>query len=111
MSIEVKGADKLRAQLAAYKAKLAAATKKTVDETLHQIAEEARSNAPVDTGALRESIHVEEETGLAGKVVADADYAIDVELGTSHAPAQPFLGPAYFKALTEVAADLKANLK
>lgn len=51
-----------------------------------QVAENARSNAPVDTGAYRDSIHVEsDESGT--RVVAGTDHAVYVEWGTEDTPA------------------------
>lgn len=57
----------------------------------------AKRLCPVDTGRLRASItHALERDaqGLVGVVGTDVDYAPYVELGTSRAPAQPFLRPA-----------------
>lgn len=51
--------------------------------------------APYDTGALRESIHIEPgDTRASYQVVAGVPYARWVEFGTHRAPAQPFLTPA-----------------
>ena len=59
------------------------------------VADLAQQLAPVDTGALRESIHVEagDQAG-AYRVVAGVPYAVHVEFGTHKAAAQPFLTPA-----------------
>lgn len=57
----------------------------------------AKRLCPVDTGRLRASIsHAldRDGRGLVGVVGTDVDYAPFVELGTSRAPAQPFLRPA-----------------
>lgn len=59
----------------------------------------AQAAAPVDTGTLRASIHVESITGGGSSVTAtvatggEADYAIYVEMGTYKMAAQPFMGP------------------
>lgn len=66
------------------------------------IVELAKENAPVATGELRDSIHVEKD-GTDHKVVADADHAVFVELGTSKMAAQPFLGPAAAKVRRNLA--------
>jgi HK97 gp10 family phage protein len=69
-----------------------------VDAELNDAAEEikflAQELCPVDTGALKASIHVERIDHLAVQVRADAEYAAFVEYGTSRAPAQPFITPA-----------------
>lgn len=56
----------------------------------------AKQLVPVDTGALKASIHVE-EGGSEARVVAgneQVDYAPYVEYGTRHEAAQPFMTPA-----------------
>lgn len=50
----------------------------------------ARSRAPVETGRLRDSIHVVQE-GLTARVRTDCGYAAAVEFGTQRSPAQPFM--------------------
>jgi HK97 gp10 family phage protein len=62
------------------------------DQVVEEIAADARRLAPVDTGELRRSIHVDGD-----EVVASADHAVYVELGTRYMAAQPFLGPALYK--------------
>lgn len=59
----------------------------------NEVATVARQLAPVDTGALRDSIHVDLVDGEA-EVIADVPYAIFVEFGTSVDEAQPYLRPA-----------------
>jgi HK97 gp10 family phage protein len=59
---------------------------------------EAQLRAPVDTGALRASMSgttTRTVAGAVGEVGPTVDYGIYVELGTSRAPGQPFLGPAF----------------
>lgn len=59
------------------------------------VADLAQQLSPVDTGALRASIHVENGDAPGRyKVVASVPYAAAVEFGTRHAAAQPFLTPA-----------------
>ena len=53
----------------------------------------AKAQCPVDTGRLQASItHVRED--LTAWVGSGVEYAAYVELGTSRASAQPYLGPA-----------------
>lgn len=59
-------------------------------------AEEARRLAPVDTGELRDSITYEVRrtaTTFAIVVLAGANHALYIELGTSRMSAQPYLRP------------------
>lgn len=56
-----------------------------------------RPGPNVQTGRLRSSIAEElshDAEGLVERVGTDVEYAIYVEMGTSHAPAYPFLRPA-----------------
>jgi len=67
---------------------------RVVDNILEEIAEDARRYAPVDTGELLASIHVDKSER---RVVAEADHAAPVEMGSHYGPAQPYLRPALYK--------------
>jgi HK97 gp10 family phage protein len=60
------------------------------------IARDAQARVHVDSGALRDSIHVEDADNgfyvIAGN--DDVFYGIFEEFGTTHSPAHPFLIPA-----------------
>ena len=62
------------------------------------VVNEARTLAAVDTGAMRESIHIEDaevtESSAFVNVGPEVDYAIYQEFGTSKMKAQPFMRPA-----------------
>jgi HK97 gp10 family phage protein len=74
-----------------------AAVEKSAQENVARVAREieqdAKANAPVQTGYLRESIEAQVE-GKSAEVVAGAEYAGFVEFGTYKMPAQPFMSPA-----------------
>jgi len=74
-----------------------------------QVEAEAKVRAPVDTGALKNSIHTEKKkVGLYW--VADAvNYGIYNELGTSRMSAHPFMKPAVEK-VQQYLADLYRKL-
>lgn len=66
-----------------------------VVEHANKIASDARARAPVQTGFLRSSIHVESvRVGKEAQIVVGADYGRFVEYGTYKMAAQPFLNPA-----------------
>lgn len=67
------------------------------EKLAEDIAADARRNAPVDTGRLRNSIEVVPVDDKTVSVVATAPYAAHVELGTSDTRAQPFLKPAAYR--------------
>jgi HK97 gp10 family phage protein len=62
-----------------------------------EVAQKARELAPVDTGALRDSITSELVGGggpAEAQIVANVPYAGFVEFGTDDTPMQPYLRPA-----------------
>lgn len=84
-----------------------------MDETRDEAVAVAKARCPVDTGALQRSIHGD-VTVAGGKrtlvLAADESYALYVELGTSRAPAQPFLRPAVDAAAPKLTQRLRAAL-
>lgn len=72
-----------------------------------KIEAEAKVAAPVDTGFLQNSIASNFPDELTGVVSVGAEYGIYVEMGTVHAPAQPFLLPAAERAMKELGGELK----
>lgn len=67
----------------------AVVTKTAIDLQAH-----AQSNAPVDTGTLRNSIQARRIGPAAWVVEVGADYGVHVEWGTVKMAAQPYLRPA-----------------
>lgn len=65
-----------------------------VQKTVSDLEAAAKSNAPVDTGALQNSITGEMTGALSGQVRATAEYAAYVELGTRKMSPQPYMTPA-----------------
>ena len=58
----------------------------------------AASKAPVDTGALKASMHTERKGNLLYWVADGVEYGIFQELGTYKMRAQPFMIPAVERA-------------
>lgn len=54
----------------------------------------AKQNAPVDTGALRNSIQGRMTGDASGEVGVGVEYGVYVEYGTVNMAAQPFMRPA-----------------
>ena len=72
------------------------------------IAERAKERVPVETGHLRDAIHVSDASGFgAGFTVLAGDteafYGHLVEFGTVHSSAEPFLVPALEESKDQVA--------
>lgn len=70
------------------------------DEWSKKVADEMRSNAPVDTGRLRASIQPSSEGVRVG-----VDYAGFVEYGTSDTAPQPFAQPSVNRLADRAARD------
>jgi HK97 gp10 family phage protein len=64
---------------------------------------EAKINAPVDTGALRNSIFAKKLNKDTAMVGVGVDYAAYLEFGTHRQAAQPYLLPAVYKVLRDSA--------
>jgi len=60
----------------------------------NRMAQQAKNNAPVRSGALMESIGFKKVKRMEYKVGSDKPYAAYVEYGTSKMPAKPYLRPA-----------------
>lgn len=95
ISVKLQGVGNVRRLLLAFQARKKAEVRDVVATFGLLIETEAKLNAPVDTGRLRQSIHLElRPDGLGGEVVTNLTYAAAQELGTRYQKAQPFLFPA-----------------
>ena len=74
-----------------------AASSSTVDEVTEAIAEDMRRYAPVDTGALRDSIEAEPAVEGSGRVRVGTDHWQFPEYGTRDQDAQPYARPALYQ--------------
>jgi HK97 gp10 family phage protein len=77
------------------------------------VAAAARDRVPVETGKLRDAIHVERD-GIGFEVRAgdtDAFYGHIVEHGSTHTAPHPFLIPALEATRGEVVAEVRAAIK
>lgn len=68
--------------------------KQVVEKTTRDLESSAKARAPVDTGALRNSITSEFPQELTGEVSVGVEYGAYVEYGTGKMAAQPYLTPA-----------------
>lgn len=94
VSFKVKGVDRLVRQLAIKSKQARIATDRQLELSSKRIERMAKVKAPVDTGALKNSIFSAKAGNLAYKVTAPQHYAIYVEKGTRKMRAQPYLKPA-----------------
>lgn len=94
VSFKVKGVDRLVRQLAIKSKQDRIATDRQLELSSKRIERMAKVKAPVDTGALKNSIFSAKAGNLTYKVTAPQHYAIYVEKGTRKMRAQPYLKPA-----------------
>jgi HK97 gp10 family phage protein len=97
MAIEIKGLDSLMRKLSTMGGNVLDALEKSVKQTAVIAQGDARTNAPVDTGALKGSISTEHERksdSATSKVYTNVEYGLYQELGTINMAAHPFMLPA-----------------
>ena len=100
MAISVKGLSSLQAKLNKLDPLTRRAITNGVQKAGTMVEGAAKMIVPVDTGALRDSIHTTGKStanGAEATVGSSLEYAAYVELGTSRMQAQPYLHPALQK--------------
>jgi len=76
-----------------------------VEEVAQDVVDYAQASAPVDTGFLRDSIHVEPgDDAMSRNVVVGAFYGVYQEFGTRFQSGTPFLIPGVEQAAEDVPA-------
>lgn len=94
LSVEIRGVDSLRDRLRMLHPRVRRATEQAVAESGRAMERGMKMLAPVDTGALRDSIrHEVEGTTVRAGPGREVDYALFVEFGTSRMAAQPYVRP------------------
>ena len=91
---QVRGVDRMARTIASKGKQAHIATNRELDLASKRIERMAKTKAPVDTGALKNTIFSAKAGNLTYKVTAPQHYAIFVENGTRKMRAQPFLKPA-----------------
>lgn len=114
MAYTIGGLDSLMGKLNSMGGNVKKALKAAVVNTTLSAQTDAKANAPVDTGNLRNHILVRnEETGekIEGAVYNNVPYAIYQELGTSKMNAQPHMMPALEANKSVFKYQAESNLK
>ena len=106
MKIDIEGADEL---VRAIRNRLGAdRVVPVIRKNTSQAQAKAMRLAAVDTGFMKRSITMRIDiSGLAGYIVAGADYSPYVEIGTRYMSAQPFMLPAAREQAPIFLSDLK----
>lgn len=100
MGVTIKGLGSLKAKLNKLDPLTRAAVTRGVQLAAVKVEGDAKTIAPVDTGALRDSITTSGKstaTGAEASIGSSLEYAPFIELGTSRMQAQPYLHPALQK--------------
>jgi HK97 gp10 family phage protein len=103
-----------RSRLPQIAAQLQARIDTAVRAGAEAVSAQAKQRVPVESGALRDAIHVErggvgEYTVVAGD--REAFYGHLVEFGTVHTPPRPFLVPAAEASRDEITAAARTALR
>ena len=94
IKFKVSGVDRVVRTIAKKGKQARTATNRELDLSSKRIERMAKTKAPVDTGALKNSIFSAKAGDLTYKVTAPQHYAIFVEKGTRKMRAQPYLRPS-----------------
>ena len=108
--IEVKNIKIDTQALEDYANKLGASIDRALAGLAAQVSGRAKDSAPVDTGALKNSIDFEKVDEGTYWVKDGVEYGIYQELGTSKMAAHPFLVPAMEQAAKDVASAVEKAL-
>ena len=102
-----------RSRLPQITARLAAEMRAAEEAAAELVAERARQRVPVNTGRLRDAIHVEHDDDGATVVAGDTEafYGHIVEHGGVRQAAHPFLVPALEESRDEALALAAAMLR
>lgn len=115
MSKNVKGLKELIAVLDKIPKELDTNVESVLEVNAQDIEIDAKRNAPLDTGKLRQSIKAtktkDKEYTIKANSTGLAPYAPFVEYGTRFQRAQPFLFPAFFKGRAKFTDDLEDLLQ
>ncbi|SHH05918.1 HK97-gp10 family putative phage morphogenesis protein [Tepidibacter thalassicus] len=94
---------------------------KAIKKAAEPILEDAKANAPVDTGRLREGLKISNiktkngekyvEVGITKGDNSEMFYGKFIEWGTSKMPAKPYLAPAYEKNKSKIKEIIIKELK
>ena len=97
MAVEIKGLDSLMRKLDAMGGNVLDALEKATKQTSLAAQADARDNAPVDTGNLKQSISTEHERSreaATSTVYTNVEYGLYQEMGTVNMAAHPYMMPA-----------------
>lgn len=114
MQIEFRSPDLkiLRAKLGRKEGTVGAQASRALRKTAYDIERDAKTIAPVDTGALRGSISTDltgdgRHGSMSAEIGPTVEYGHFVERGTSRQAPQPYMGPAAERRVPQLEAALR----
>jgi len=120
-NIELSGVDEILIRLQQIGANVSRLENQALRNAAEPVLEDAKANAPVRTGKLKEGLKISSIKTKEGMkyVLVGVDksdnskifYGKFVEFGTTKMSARPFLGPAYEKNKREIVETIKDTLK
>ena len=120
-NIEISGVDEILNRLQQIGANVSRFENQALGNAAEPVLEDAKANAPVRTGKLKEGLKISSIKTKEGMkyVLVGVDksdnskifYGKFVEFGTTKMSARPFLGPAYEKNKREIVETIKDTLK
>ncbi len=104
--VDVSQVTRLAADFARKAVTVAFASRETLARVAREVEDEARRDAPVDTGALQGSVYLrlEDDEAVIGSPLKQGFYQ---EFGTSRHPPQPWLFPAGERGATKLGMGLE----
>lgn len=102
VSISVDGADDASSRLNEMANSLAGAIRDALRDAADVFMDNAQSNAPVDTGFMRDHILLTEQSDTSITITSEAGYSGFVEYGTRKMDSQPFFEPAVEESIPEI---------
>ena len=120
-NIELSGVDEILNRLQQIGANVSRLENQALRNAAEPVLEDAKANAPVRTGKLKEGLKISSIKTKEGMkyILVGVDksdnskifYGKFVEFGTTKMSARPFLGPAYEKNKREIVETIKDKLK
>lgn len=107
VTLSLKGADKVFANLKAYPAKVQKAVDVSMMKNMTEINKEQVNLVPVDTGRTKGTLHPPIKEQGNWVLTAGTDYAQWLEFGTTKMAAQPFFFPPYLNRYNKIIKDAK----
>lgn len=120
-NIELSGVDEILNKLKNIGANVSKLENQALRNAAEPVLEDAKANAPVKTGKLKEGLGISSVKAKAGMkyILVGIDksdnskifYGKFIEFGTSKMSPRPFMGPAYEKNKREIIEEIKSTLR